>query len=195
MKFYRPETTYVQMTVTSLNEALVTKIEPNAPSPRNRIDAVKKLNDKGIKTAFRIQPLFPIYPDGTLSGRYPNRESLMSDYFSFDLVDELLKVKPHCIIAGFMKFYDNDIHTVLSETGFDMKPYYRLNDECFSPKEMEEYYDRIKNKCDDAGVHFSVCFDKSWNFEKFRYLWSNQEDCCCAKGMIDGFTKTAVDVC
>jgi hypothetical protein len=32
----------------------------------------------------------------------PNRHSLKSKYFSFELVDELLKVKPHCIIAGFL---------------------------------------------------------------------------------------------
>lgn len=166
------------MTVTTLNEKLASKMEPNAPLPRKRIRAIEKLNDIGIKTAFRIQPLFPIYPDGTLSGTYANRESLKLEYFSFDMVDELLKVKPHCIIAGFMKFYDEDnIYTELSASGLDMKSYYR-NKECLSAKEMTEYYNRIKNKCDAAGVHFSVCFDKSWNFEKFRYLWSNQEDCC-----------------
>ena len=105
-------------------------------------------------------------------------------------------MKPHCIIAGFMNFYDEEgIFTELSDSGLDMAPYYRLNEECFSPEEMTEYYNRIKHKCDDAGVHFSICFDKSWNFEKFRYLWSNQKDCCCAMGMIDGFTKTAKDVC
>ncbi len=194
-ELYRPDTTYVQMTVTSLNEKLVSKIEPNAPLPRKRIRAIKKLSDIGIKTAFRIQPLFPIYPDNTLSGMYANRESLKSDYFSFDLVDELLKVKPHCIIAGFMKFYGDESSKELSDAGLDMKPYYRLNPKYFSPAEITEYFTRIKSKCDDAGVNFSVCFDKPMNFEKFRYLWSNQEDCCCAKGMIDGFTKTARDVC
>ena len=124
---------------------------------------------------------------------YPNRESLKSHYFSFDLVDELVKVKPHCIIAGFLKVYDKKVYQELSDAGLDLKPYYRLNEGCFSPKEMTEYYNRIKQKCDDAGVKFSVCYDKDRNFEKFRYLWSNTEDCCCAKGMIDGFTKTARD--
>jgi hypothetical protein len=73
----------------------------------------------------------------------------------------------------------------LSDAGLDIAPYYRLNEEHFSPTEMTESYTRIKEMCDDAGVHFSVCYDKEDNFEKFRYLWSNQSDCCCEKGMID----------
>jgi DNA repair photolyase len=182
------------MTVTTLNEVLAKKIEQNASSPRKRIDAIKKLNDIGIKTAFRIQPLFPIYPDGTLSSGYPNKKALKSKYFSFDLVDELLKVKPHCIIAGFLKVYDMNIYKEFSDAGMDMTPYYRLNKKYFSTKEIMKYYTRIKEKCDNANVNFSVCFDKADNFEKFRYMWSNQEDCCCAKDMIEGFTKTARDV-
>ena len=45
-----------------------------------------------------------------------------------------------------------------------------------------------------ARVYFSVCFDKADNFKKFRYMWSNQDDCCCAKGMIESFNKTDRDV-
>jgi DNA repair photolyase len=194
LELYRPDSTYVQMTVTSLNEKLVSKMEPNAPLPRKRIRAIEKLNEIGIKTAFRIQPLLPVYPDSTLSGMYPNRQSIKSDYFTFDLADELVKVKPHCIIAGFLKVYDINVYKELSDAGLDMAPYYRLNPKYFSPREITQYFTRIKKKCDDAGVNFSVCFDNASNFERFRYLWSNTEDCCCAKGMIEGFTKTARDV-
>ena len=87
-----------------------------------------------------------------------------------------------------------EIYKEFSDAGMDMVPYYRLNQKYFSNKEIMKYYSRIKETCDNAGVNFSVCFDKSWNFKKFRYLWSNQKDCCCIKGMLDGFTKTAEDV-
>jgi DNA repair photolyase len=182
------------MTVTTLNEILARKIERNAISPFKRIAFVKKLSGMGIPTAFRIQPLFPIYPDGTLSRGYPLKESIKSKYFSLDLVDELLKVKPHCIIAGFLKVYSSNIYKEFSDAGMDIAPYYRLNSKYLSPEEIEKYFTLIKKKCDNAGVNFSVCYDKAQNFEKFRHMWANKNDCCCAKGMIDGFTKTARDV-
>jgi DNA repair photolyase len=194
LKLYDPEITYVQMTVTTLNEVLGKKMEQNAVSPFKRIDAVKKLSQIGVKSAFRIQPLFPIYPDGTLSSGYSNQNNVKSKYFSFDLVDELIKAKPHCIIAGFLKFYSSNIYMELSNIGMDIVPFYRLNKRCFSPREMTRYFKIIKEKCDNSGVNFSVCYDKAQNFEKFRYMWANQEDCCCAKGMIKEFTKTARDV-
>lgn len=194
MELYSPEITYVQITVTTLNEVLAKRIEPNACPPFKRIEAGKKISDLGIKTAFRIQPLFPIFPDGTLSGNFQNRESLKSKYFSFDLVDELIKLKPHCIIAGFLKVYDMKIYREFSGAGMDLVPFYRMNRKYFSVQEIREYYSRIKTKCDDTGVKFSVCFDKADNFEQFKYLWANKNDCCCAKNMIGGFTKTARDV-
>jgi hypothetical protein len=57
-----------------------------------------------------------------------------------------------------------------------------------------KYYTLVKIKCDNEGVNFSVCFDREENFEKFRFMWANQNDCCCAKETIDGFSKTARDV-
>lgn len=192
LKLYDQDNTYVQMTVTTLDEMLAGKVEQNAASPLKRIDAAKKLIDSGVKTTLRVQPLFPIYPDGTLSNGYESNDRL--NYFSFDLIDELLKTKPHCIIVGFLKIYGEKMINELAGIGMDIKPYYRYHNKKFSPREMERYYIDIKNKCDKAGVNFSICYDKAENFERFRNMWSNENDCCCAKGMIDGFRITARDV-
>ena len=59
--------------------------------------------------------------------------------------------------------------------------------------EIEDIEAKIKELCDTNGVNFSVCFDANGNYDIFKSLWANAEDCCCAKGMIKGFKKTARD--
>lgn len=54
----------VQMSISSLNEAMTKSIEPGAPPPHRRLAALHKLQSLGFWTTVRINPLFPIYPDG-----------------------------------------------------------------------------------------------------------------------------------
>jgi len=49
----------VSMTITTLDNKLARKLEPLAPQPTERIDALKALADEGIPTIARIDPLIP----------------------------------------------------------------------------------------------------------------------------------------
>jgi len=49
----------VSVTITTDDDALAKLIEPNAPSPADRIRAVEKLIRKGVPTSVRVDPLFP----------------------------------------------------------------------------------------------------------------------------------------
>jgi len=55
----------VGMTVTALDNT-AEKLEPNAPDPRLRLEALKKLSKMGISTVVRIDPIAPGINDGTL---------------------------------------------------------------------------------------------------------------------------------
>jgi len=53
----------VTITITTLNKDIVRKLEPNAPSPSRRLDAVSKLSAEGIPTGVRVDPIIPFIND------------------------------------------------------------------------------------------------------------------------------------
>ena len=53
----------VQMTVTTADEELCRKIEPNVSSTRERFEALKRLRDAGIPTVVWLSPILPFIND------------------------------------------------------------------------------------------------------------------------------------
>ncbi len=49
----------VMITITTLDEELAAKLEPYAPPPWKRLEALKKLSDKGVPVGVRIDPIIP----------------------------------------------------------------------------------------------------------------------------------------
>jgi DNA repair photolyase len=50
-------------TITTLDPELSTKIEPNAPGPKARLEAMKKLSDAGVPVTLRLDPVMPYLND------------------------------------------------------------------------------------------------------------------------------------
>jgi len=53
----------VTITVTTLDDSLARKIEPSAPPPSRRIQALAKLSEEGVNTGLRLDPLIPLVND------------------------------------------------------------------------------------------------------------------------------------
>ncbi len=49
----------VAITITSLSESICCKLEPGAPSPARRLEAMAKLSAKGVAVSARIDPIIP----------------------------------------------------------------------------------------------------------------------------------------
>ena len=47
----------VSFTITTVNEEIAATLEPYAPSPWKRIDAIRKLVEKGVKVSVRVDPI------------------------------------------------------------------------------------------------------------------------------------------
>ncbi|MHA1581108.1 MAG: radical SAM protein [Candidatus Baldrarchaeia archaeon] len=47
----------VSFTITTINEEIAAVLEPYAPSPWKRIDAIRKLVEKGVKVSVRVDPI------------------------------------------------------------------------------------------------------------------------------------------
>ncbi|MEM2478234.1 MAG: radical SAM protein [Thermoproteota archaeon] len=59
----------VSITITTLEEEIARRLEPNAPSPLKRIKALKALSNAGIPTLLRLDPLIPGINDDAKSIR------------------------------------------------------------------------------------------------------------------------------
>lgn len=56
----------VSISVTTLDEALARKMEPRAPSPKRRLQMIRRLSDAGIPVRVQVSPLIPALTDHEL---------------------------------------------------------------------------------------------------------------------------------
>ncbi|MDD3040549.1 radical SAM protein [Bacteroides sp.] len=188
LNLYDPDLTYIQVSVTG---DMAETLEPHAPSTQDRLAAVKTLVDANIRTAVRIAPIIPIWPDGTLSHEIEPEFSF--NYFSFDFVEHVLSSEPNIVIGEMCRFSPFVIKQFES-VGLDIRPLfnkYSIKDSAtifFSVEERLAYYERIKEICDSYNTDFSVC--ELNNFDAFKHLWAIPDDCCGLKGTIKYGDKT-----
>lgn len=153
---------------------------------------MEKLTLEGFYTAARINPLFPIYPDGHYSVMESDAEPLK--FFDWSLIGDLVDAGAGTIIAGFVRLSPFNLRWIKEATGKDLRYLFTSKFESnalfFSTEEKRYYYEKCKMLCDRAGVRFSVCFDKDDAYDEFRYLWADQEDCCDGRLNVRGFGVT-----
>jgi DNA repair photolyase len=194
----------VQFSISSTNDKLNKMIEPGAPSAKRRLEAIRDLTKHGITTAIRINPVFPIRPDGYFTDPdFPLREKAPQfDYFSFDMVDEMAAYKPTSILAGFGRFSSYSLKQIELASGTDLRSFYRPNlkksvrDYHFSDKEIRHYYFEIAKRVRRSNIQFSTCYigNGESHFWKDQDLWSDKKDCCSIKGNVSAFKTSCRDI-
>jgi DNA repair photolyase len=205
MALLRKDLCSVQFSIASINDELNRKIEPGAPSAKRRLLAIRKLADSGYWTHVRINPMFPIYPDGYFTD--PNfkweGEVPKFEYSTFEMVDEIADSGTTSIICGFGRFSSFALNNIQKATGIDIRPFFdrakvlkSSRDFHFSDREIRYYYEEVKRRCIKRAVEFTVCYigngeDQFWNTQD---LWSNKKDCCNIKGKVASFSTDARSV-
>jgi DNA repair photolyase len=214
----------LQISITTPSDNISKRIESGAPSTSKRFGALSKLIEEGFYTAVRINPLFPIYPDGTLT-KLSNKSNFSGlallqkarekkfrsiPIFNLDLIEDIIEVfekapeqteGKHTIIAGFVRLPFACVKWVSEALGWqrsELKKFFHVkrgNCYYYTTEEIRFYYEAIRELCRKANVPFSVCYDSEKNFETFRYMWANPKDCCNAVGVVKGFEKVFADCC
>jgi DNA repair photolyase len=194
-----PDLCSVQMSIASTNDKMNKLIEPGTPSAKRRLKALKKLSQNGFWTTVRINPLFPIYPDGYFSDPNFNRTKDIPkfDFSSFEMVDEIASYGVPSILAGFVRLAPSALNQIEKATGVNLRPFFNpdhkksTRDYHFSDAEIRAYYERIHAKCIQNGIQFTTCYigNGESHFWKDQDLWSNKEDCCNAKKRIKEFKE------
>jgi DNA repair photolyase len=205
LKLLDPKLAAIQFSMSSTNEELIRKIEPGAPSAKRRLKALQKLAENGYWTTVRLNPFFPIHPDGYFTNPDFKWDGPVPkfDYSSFEMVDELAAHKVPAILAGFVRLSRISLNALERATGENLRQFYNRNevnkswrDFHFSDKEIRYYYEQIKSKCRQNNVQFTTCYigNGEGHFWKDQDLWSNKKDCCNVKGRVGSFNTDSREV-
>jgi len=200
MKLIDPKLASIQFSMSSTNEELLKKIEPGAPSAKRRLKALQKLSENGFWTTVRINPLFPIRPDGYFTD--PNfkweGEVPQFDFTSFEMIDEIADHKVPAVLAGFGRFSKISMNATERAIGFNLRQFFNhgnrgdtsWRDYKFSDKEIRYYYEQLKQRCSKRNIQFTTCYigNGEGHFWKDQDLWSNKKDCCNIKNRVPTFT-------
>ena len=193
----------VQLSISSTNDEMNKLIEPGAPSARRRLKAIEKLTKSGFWTTVRLNPFFPMYPDGYFSNPDFDRKNnkLEFHYSSFDMVSEIADAGAQSLLAGIVRLSPYAINQIGSAAGVDLKPFFgektkSTKDYHYSRAEVRAYYDRIHARCKQRGIQFTTCYigngeEDFWNDQD---LWDNKKDCCNAKGRVQAVKSSSRDL-
>ena len=179
-----PKLSAIQMSISSINDNMNRLIEPGAPSAALRLKALTKLKENGFWTTVRINPMFPIHPDGYFTD--PNfkwdGDVPKFDFTSFEMIDAIADAKVPSVLAGFVRFSAYALNNISRATGVDLRTFYRRDltnkssrDWHFSDREIRYYYEQLYINSKKRGIEFTTCYigNGENHFWKDQDIWSN----------------------
>ena len=198
--------TSIQFSMCGTNEKITRIIEPGSPSIARRLTALEKLNEEGFWTTVRLNPLFPVYPDGYFSdeasiierfGSYDNVPTFK--LFEWEMIDKLKEARVPSLLVGFVRLTPFAIRAISKDVGIDFASFFKselfskTSDSRYSDKEIASYYRAIKTRCDGSNIRFNICHIENGIKDYFQYqnLWSNKSDCCDARGLVKGIKNSS----
>lgn len=209
VKLIRPDLASIQMSISGGNEHLTQLIEPGAPSVKRRLKALEQLADAGLWTTVRINPLFPMFPDGyftdqeSIRKRFGTRENCPTfELFDWGFVQQLKEAKVPSLLAGFVRLSSQAINNMTRETGIDFKSFFKPEllkghgDKRYSDSEIAFYYKMLQAETQKAGIRFNTCYigNGEKDYYQYQHLWDNGKDCCDAIGNVASFKTTSQTV-
>jgi len=208
-----PDLCSIQMSISSIDDKMNKLIEPGTPSAKRRLQALQKLTQNGFWTTVRLNPFFPMYPDGYYTDPDFDRKNMPDpfNFSSFEMVDEIASYGVQSILAGLVRLSHISISSMEKATGRNLKPFFKeqrdsaqlatrkkSRDYHFSDIETRAYYERIHAKCKQNGVQFTTCYigNGDTQFWRDQDLWDNKKDCCNVIDRVKSFknSKTARDI-
>ena len=107
MQAMAPHLVSIQMSLSSIHQELTRQLEPGAPAPSKRLQALQKLAEHGFWTTMRINPLFPIYPDGYYTDPHFDHSHPIQpfNFFSWDMIEVIAQHKVPSVVVGVVRLY------------------------------------------------------------------------------------------
>lgn len=206
IELMNPDLCSVQMSMSSINDELTRKIEPGTPNAARRLKALQKLTQNGFWTTVRLNPFFPIYPDGYYTDPNFDKENMPEPFHfsSYEMIDEIAAHGVQSVLAGMVRLSSYSLNQIEKATGRTIRDFYKTDmkknsrDFHYSDEEIRAYYERIQAKCLQNGIQFTTCYigNGENHFWKDQDLWTNKKDCCNAIDRVKSFkdVSTSRDV-
>lgn len=209
LKLLNPKLCSVQLSISGNNERLTKLIEPGAPTVERRLKAISKLASARIWTAARINPLFPMFPDGYYSDPFSMASRFGSianvpkfELMNWDFIEQLADAGAHTLVVGFVRLNGWSFNNIEKATGVNLRTFFRqggfVKNEArtYSVAEVSHYYKRIASLAKQHGIRFNSCYIGNGIQDYFQHqdLWSNTQDCCDVRGKVAAFARSSQDI-
>jgi DNA repair photolyase len=140
----------VSVTITTLDEKLSRKLEPNAPGPRRRLNAIKKLGACKVPVAIRLDPIIPGLNDADIEQTIKAAAASGAKH----VTSSTFKPRPDSW---------RRIQKVFPEVDANLEPLYfeygeRHHNSRYLPRELRlKLMNKVKKACDENGLTFASC--------------------------------------
>ncbi|MEM1575120.1 MAG: radical SAM protein [Nitrososphaerota archaeon] len=140
----------VSFSITTLDENKAKKLEPNAPLPKERLNAAQKLIENDIPVSIRLDPIIPLINDDEI-------ENLIKEISDIGV--------KHVTSSTYKARVDNwrRMSKVFPEEMKKLEKLYfkdgeRISNSYYLPKEIRyKIMKKVKNACDKYGITFASC--------------------------------------
>ena len=166
----------IQISITTSNEMAAKIIEPNVPSPIERIKCLKMLSEEGIHTIVRLQPLFVPWIDEIIE----------------DLIPMLGSVGCKHIIVEYLKLpverNSSYINNMFNAIGWNGYGFYKRNNALLVGREWilpTEYKWKNLQPIINAIHQYGMTYGAG----DYGLNHLGDADCCCGIDKLDGFSN------
>jgi len=131
----------VSITITTLRDEVAKKIEPHAPSPSKRMEALKKLSKAGVPCSVRLDPIIPGINDGELER----------------IVEEVAPYAKH-LVSSTIKPRNDSMKRISRVVDIGKYEWERKGNTFYLPKKMRfELLQRVEKACRGVDISFATC--------------------------------------
>jgi len=166
----------VQISLSTMNGEIAKVLEPNVPSPLERLDMAEKLSKEGVPVIVRLQPLIPGISDYEAENIVEQcKEAGVKQIIVEALRDEVGNLKVYEDLA-----YDKSIYKDLNAWS-SYSPSVEVSSKVVRPNIQWriKVYSEIKRICDKYGIEFSTC-------KEGLYEYHTAKNCCGMHYMENG---------
>lgn len=144
-KMAKKDLIHIDFSIAFINETLRAKLEPGAPSFKERFNALNILNENGVTTGIFINPLIPYYTECGLE----------------EIISRASDCKVKYIMLGFIHLNRGgyrEVKEIISEVSpfIDFDSYFNFDGRRIVMKEEECY--KVSKKCYDLSRKYNIPF-------------------------------------
>jgi DNA repair photolyase len=151
----------VSFTITSADDEMASVLEPHAPPPSRRFEAIKKLSAENIYTGITMMPVLPFINDTAENARTMVQEAVKAG------AKYILPFFGTTLREGSREYFYNELDKSFPGLRREYEETYGNSYTCGSPK-AEYLYNLINNLCKDAGIDTRMKFYEPDNGEQLK---------------------------